>query len=59
MVIVPNDLRDTINAKLDAAFLKCPDAEKDRDVLYQQLLDYFDDMGVIPDFELGKKDKTC
>jgi len=55
MIIVPNVLRDTINTKLDAAFKKVPDAEKDRDILYHQLLDYFDEYGKLPDFELQKK----
>lgn len=30
-------LREAINAKLDAEIAKAPDAEKDRDVLYEQL----------------------
>ncbi len=53
LVIVPNSLSDAINKKLDAAIAKCPDAEKDRDTLYQQLLTYFDEHGVVPDFTLG------
>jgi hypothetical protein len=36
--IVPNELRDAINAKLDTAIAACPDAAKDRDDLYNQLL---------------------
>lgn len=53
MVIVPNELRDAINAKLDAAISKCPDAEQDREALYSQLLAYFDEHGEIPDFDLA------
>ena len=55
IVIVPNDLRDAINGKLDAALAECPDAEKDRVVFYRQLLCYFDEYGVVPDFSLEKK----
>lgn len=58
MVIVPNDLRDRINAKLDAVIKECPDAEKDRDVLYSQLLGYYDEHGVVPDFSLKKSQKS-
>lgn len=54
-VIVPNSLHDEINAKLDIAIAKVPDAEKDREVLYQQLLEYFDEHGVVPDFELQRR----
>jgi hypothetical protein len=54
-MIVPNWLRDTINAKLDTAFLTCPEAEKDRDILYNQMLAYFDEHGEVPDFKLVKK----
>lgn len=55
-VIVPDSLRDTINTKLDKAILDCPEAEKDREILYNQLLSYFDRFGEIPDFSLVKKD---
>ena len=53
-VIVPNDLRDRIYAKLDAEIAKCPEATPDRDVLYCQLLAYFDEHGVIPEFSLKR-----
>lgn len=58
MVIVPDSLREAINARLDAAFAELPDedraiAEKDRDFLYRQLLDAFDKYGTIPDFRLA------
>jgi hypothetical protein len=55
--IVPTYIADAINAKLDAAFAQCPDAAKDREILYGQLLDYFDEHGVVPDFKLGLKAK--
>jgi hypothetical protein len=58
IVIVPNVLRDAINAKLDAALAELPEedravAEKDREFLYGQLLDAFDQYGTIPDFTLA------
>lgn len=55
-VIVPNFVSDAINAKLDAAFAKVPDAAKDREALYQHLLAYFGEHGVVPDFELQKRE---
>jgi hypothetical protein len=56
MVVVPNCLADAINAKIDAALADCPDAAKDRDIFFGQLLEYFDEHGVVPDFRLEKKD---
>ena len=55
MVIVPNYLAAELNARLDAEIAKAPDAAKDREVLYAQLLAYVNDHGVIPDFSLGKQ----
>jgi hypothetical protein len=52
IVIVPNSLNAAINEKLDAAIAGCPGAEKDREILYGQLLDYFNEYGVIPDFTI-------
>ena len=54
LVVVPDSLRNAINEKLDAAIAQCPDAEKDREVLYSQLLAYFNEHGVVPDFTLAK-----
>jgi hypothetical protein len=54
-VIVPNYIADAINAKLDAALAECPDAAKDRDALYEQLLGYVNEHGVVPDFSLKRK----
>lgn len=56
-VIVPNSLVDEINAKLDSAFKKVPEAEKDRKFFYQQLLDYVDQHGFLPDFKSQKKEQ--
>ena len=52
--IVPTYILDEINAKLDVEIAKHPDAEKDRDALRAQLVDYVDQHGVVPDFTLGK-----
>lgn len=59
MVIVPDSLRNAINNKLDAAIAEVPDAAKDRDELYQQLLEYFDEHGVLPDFSLVNTAETA
>ena len=53
IVTVPDSLDQAINTALDAAFVQTPAAEPDRAVLYQQLLAYFDEHGVIPTFTLG------
>jgi hypothetical protein len=53
LVIVPDSLRHAIDAKLDAAIAACPGAEKDRDALYSQLLAYFNEHGVVPDFTIA------
>ena len=57
-VVVPNSLRDAINAKLDEALKDVPEATLDREVLYAQLFDYFDKYGVVPEFSLEKKSIT-
>ena len=46
--IVPNEVRDAINKKLDDALKEFPEAECEREHLYVQLLDYFDMTGQIP-----------
>lgn len=53
LYVVPDALRDALNAKLDAAIAACPDAEKDREFLYGQLLEAFNEHGMIPDFTLA------
>ena len=54
LVIVPNYIADQINAALDKAIADCPDAAKDREHLYSQLVGYFDEHGHIPEFTVGK-----
>jgi len=54
--VVPQSLADAVNARLDAEIAKWPDAAKDRDALYEQLIWYFSKYGSIPDFTLEPKD---
>ena len=56
VVIVPNELRDAINRKLDAAIEQVPDAKKGREVFYEHLLGYYDEHGIIPDFDIVPAD---
>ena len=53
-VIVSNALSDAINAKLDMAYQDQPEAAVDRDLHYRALLEYFDDHGEIPEFQIAK-----
>lgn len=55
LVIVPNDLRDKINAAIDQALDGRPCDDASREVIYGQLLEYFDDHGELPDFTLSPK----
>ena len=55
LVVVPDTLRVAIDKKLDTAIAQHPDAAKDRDELFRQLLSYFNEHGVVPDFDLVKK----
>lgn len=52
LYIVPDYVSDEINAKIDAAIEEVPDAAPDREVFYDQLLSYFNQHGVVPDFTL-------
>jgi hypothetical protein len=55
ILIVPTALHDAINSKLDAALAECPGTQlDDREALYAQLLEYFDEHGVVPEFRLVK-----
>jgi len=55
LVIVPNDLRDKIHTAIDEALGGRPCSNEDREILYGQLLDYFDEHGCIPDFDLKEQ----
>lgn len=57
--IVPNELSDLINKKLDEAYANLPPEEKelaiaDRNFHYSMLLHHFIEDGVVPDFSLVK-----
>ncbi len=55
IVIVPNVLRDAINARLDDALRDAPaEAVAEREHLYHQLLEYYDEHGVIPECSVVK-----
>ena len=56
LVVVPDYVRDDINRILDAALVECPEAAGNREVLYGQLLAYFDDNGNLPDFSIQRRD---
>ena len=53
--IVLNSVRDQINRAIDRAIADCPEAAADRDVLYGQLLDIFDETGEVPEFRLERR----
>ena len=54
-LIVPDSLREAIDAKLDAALALVPDAAMDREHLYHELLAFFDEHGYLPDFTIGPR----
>lgn len=54
-VIVPNEIRDAINSKLDPQLKKFPQLEKDREEIFNQILGYYDENGSIPDFNIEPK----
>lgn len=58
LYIVPDALYDAIQKRLDAAIAECPEAEKDREALYHQLLEAFNQYGSIPEFTLVKTDNS-
>lgn len=58
IVIVPNVLRDAINAKLDTALTQCPEAAIERGLFYNELLAYFYKHGEIPDFTIEPNPPT-
>jgi len=58
MFIVPTDLANAIKNKLAVAIQNYPEiSEEAREALYHQLLDYYDNNGVIPDFVVEKKEE--
>ena len=58
LVIVPNHLRRELESRLDEQITLHPNAAKDRDHLYSQLLAYVNETGQIPDFSLARTTPT-
>ena len=56
LVIVPDTLDANITKALDAEIAKWPDAEKDRELLRQQLVTFFSVYGYLPEFSLEPRD---
>lgn len=56
IIALPNYISDEINKKLDAAFLKAPEAEIDREFYYNELVSFVVNQGFIPDFTITRKD---
>ena len=52
--IIPDYVSDEIDRRLEAALAETPAAEKDRQQLRAQLVSYFVDHGMVPDFSLEK-----
>lgn len=52
IIAVPNELRDAINAAIDAVIKEFPDAEGERADFYDSLLAHYDKHGVIPEFKI-------
>lgn len=58
-VIVPDFVADAINKALDEKLKDAPgEATKCRGHLFNQLLEYYNEHGEIPDFDVVKKDQT-
>ncbi len=54
--IIFNELRDAIYEKIDAQLVDHPALVEHREAIYSDLLRYFDEHGVIPDFSLQEKE---
>lgn len=57
--VIPNCVANEIDAALDAEIAKVPDAAKDREVLRSQLIEFFAEHGVVPDFSLAKQEQSA
>jgi len=57
-VIVPNALRDEINARLDRAAEEHPEmTPDDRDHLYHEVLRFVDEHGYVPTFSIANREE--
>lgn len=58
IVIVPNILRDKINEEIDLAMARQPqNLEMYRDDFYHAILNFFNDYGELPDFDVARGTK--
>lgn len=55
--IVPNTLSEKLYQMIDDQLEKMPELKKDRENIYHDLLNYYDEHGVIPDFKIEPKIK--
>lgn len=55
LVIVPNTLRNAIHAAIDKALAGRPCDDASREIIYYQILAYYDDHGRLPDFTLKEQ----
>lgn len=53
--IIPTALVGALNKRLDEEITKHPEAARDRDIFYRQLLDYVNEHGIVPDFSLVRR----
>ncbi len=56
VAIVPNELRDELYKRIDAQLEKHPVLKNQRELIYEDMLSYFDHHGVIPDFTIEPKE---
>ncbi len=57
LLIVPDSLRNGINKALNEAYAKCPEAPvEERELHYQFLINFFDENGYVPEFELKQRE---
>ena len=55
LLIVPNSLHDAIHESITKVLGGRPCDDESREILYQQILKYYDDHGNIPNFTLTEK----
>ncbi len=56
ILIVPTYIHDAIHAAIDTALDGRILLDEEREMIYSQLLDHFNDHGLIPQFTLKEKD---
>ena len=54
-VIVPNYVSEAIYKKVDVQLEKNPHLKEQRENIYNDILNYFNEHGKIPDFELSQR----